>query len=171
MRKKKSFYNMVSSMGTYFVSIITNFVTQAFIIRILGIQYSGVNGLFSNILTMLSIAELGIDTTIIFKLYNPVAKGHKETIKSWMKFYRTCYRWIALIVLIVGFTLIPFVPIIVGKTSISENIIILYILSLMDTVISYIMTYFDKMMISFLILHLFYQFRIFLLEYFDWKTN
>ena len=69
MRKEKSLYNIIGSLSSYAVSTIFTFVTQMYIIKILGVEYSGVNGLFTNILTMLSIAELGIGVTIIYKLY------------------------------------------------------------------------------------------------------
>ena len=118
-----------------------NFITQALIVKVLGIEYSGVNGLFTNIITMLSVAELGLGTTIIYKLYEPVANEDIESIKSWMNFYKICYQIVAILVLSIGLAIIPLVPVIVGKTNIHENIIILYIISLMDTVISYIMTY------------------------------
>ena len=86
MRKKRSIFNIIGSLGSYFISTIFTFITQMVIIKILGVEYSGVNGLFTNILTMLSIAELGIGTTIIYKLYEPLANHDVENIKSWMQF-------------------------------------------------------------------------------------
>ncbi len=141
MRKKKSFYNIFSSLSSYFISIIFTFITQTMIVKILGIEYSGVNGLFANILTMLSVAELGIGTAIIYKLYEPLSKNNKEEIKSWMNFYRMCYRYVALSVFIIGLVIIPFIPSIVGNTNIKENLYSLYFISLLDVVFSYIMTY------------------------------
>ena len=98
MRKIKSMYNIIASIISYFISMICTFITQALIIKILGIEYSGVNGLFSNIITMLSVAELGIGTTIIFKLYKPIADNDIEKIKSWLNFYKVCYRIVAIFV-------------------------------------------------------------------------
>lgn len=141
MRKKKSLYNIAFSLILYIITMIFTFITQAMIVKILGIEYSGVNGLFTNILTMLSIAELGIGSSIIFKLYEPIASNNIEKIKSWLLFYKKCYRIIAGVVFTIGIGIIPFVPIIVGKTSINDNIIVLYIISLIDVVLSYIMTY------------------------------
>ena len=63
MRKKNSVFNIIGTLGSYFMALVFNFITQAYIIKILGIEYSGINGLFTNILTMLSVAELGIGTT------------------------------------------------------------------------------------------------------------
>lgn len=141
MRIKKSFYNVAFSLLSYFISMIFTFVTQAMIVKILGIEYSGVNGLFNNILTMLSVAELGIGTAIIFKLYDPISKDNREEIKSWMNFYKICYRFVALFVLLVGLLILPLVPAIIGSSSIKDNLYILYFISLLDVIFSYIMTY------------------------------
>lgn len=141
MRKKKSLLNIIGSLGSYFVSTIFTFITQMFIVKILGVEYSGVNGLFTNILTMLSVAELGIGTTIIFKLYEPLANNDVESIKSWMHFYKICYRIVAIAVLCIGIVIIPIVPTVVGEVSIVEDIRLLYVISLLDTVFSYTMTY------------------------------
>ncbi len=142
MRQKNSFFNILGSLGSYFISMIFQFITQACIVKILGIEYSGVNGLFTNILTMLSIAELGIGTTIIFKLYKPIANNDHEKIKSWLKYYNHCYKIVALSIAIFGLIITPFIPVIAGvNNNIRENIVLLYLISLLDTVVSYIMTY------------------------------
>lgn len=141
MRKKRSLLNIIGSLGSYFISTIFTFITQMFLVKTLGVEYSGVNGLFTNILTMLSIAELGIGTTIIYKLYEPLAKNDTESIKSWMQFYKMCYRIVAVLVLVVGTIIIPIVPKIVGTVSITDDISLLYFISLLDTVFSYTMTY------------------------------
>lgn len=141
MRKRKSIINIMASLGSYFIATIFTFITQSFIVRFLGIEYSGVNGLFTNVITMLSIAELGVGTIIIFKLYKPLAQGDIEAIKSWMLFYRNCYRKVALFITLVGLVLTPMIPNIVNSTQIQESITLLYLLSLLDTIFSYIMTY------------------------------
>ena len=141
MRKKNSIFNMIGSLGSYFIATIFTLITQACLVKTLGIEYNGVNGLFTNIITMLSVAELGIGTTIIFKLYKPLADNDISIIKSWMKFYKLCYRIVAGFVTIVGLIIIPLIPLIVGKIDILENIQILYLISLLDTILSYIMTY------------------------------
>lgn len=141
MRKQNSLYNIIGSLGSYLVATLFTFMTQAYIVRILGIEYNGINGLFTNILTMLSVAELGIGTTIIFKLYKPLANNDIENIKSWMNFYKICYRFVAIFISIAGLIIIPIVPYIVGEINITENIILLYVISLMDTILSYVMTY------------------------------
>ncbi len=141
MRKKRSIYNVFSSIVLYFITILLAFITQTLIVKILGIDYSGINGLFNNILTILSIAELGIGSAIIYKLYEPIANNDSDKIKSWLLFYKKFYRFVALFILFIGVIIIPFIPNIIGVTNIKEDLKILYFISLLDVVFSYVMVY------------------------------
>lgn len=143
MRKKNSIKNMLASMGSNIVTIIIGLVAQAIFIKILGEEYLGLNGLFSNIISMLGIVELGIGNAIIYNLYKPIANNNIEEIKSLMKFYKKSYRIIALFVLIIGLFIIPLLQFIVDLDSvtISINVYFVYILFLIDIVCSYLLSY------------------------------
>ena len=123
------------------VSTVIGFVAQRIFVAKLGSEYLGLNGLFSNILSILSVVELGFGNAIIFNLYKPIATGCKEKIISLMFFYRRVYRIIASIVLIAGLLVCPFIGYFVGDVSISENIYLLFILALLDVVCSYLLAY------------------------------
>lgn len=136
------------SMKNGAISIITNiltvgigFIAQAIFVRTLGSEYLGVNGLFSNIISVLGIVELGIGTTIIYHLYKPIAQGDIKLINQLMNFYKKSYRIIAFIIAVLGILLIPFLNIIVGTTNIKENIYVIFLLFLIDIVFSYLLTY------------------------------
>ena len=141
MRSTNSIKNTIVSIITNIVTILIGLVAQAIFVRTLGSEYLGINGLFSNIISMLAIVELGIGSAIIFSLYKPIAEDDREKIKSLMKFYKISYRIIACLVTIIGLCVIPFLKYIVGATSIQENIIFIYILFLLDTTVSYLLTY------------------------------
>lgn len=141
MRTKNSTYNMIATIVSYLVALIFNFITQAIFIKSLGIEYLGMNGLFTNVLTMLSVAELGIGSAMVYKLYKPLAENDYEKIKSWMQFYKKCYNLITIIILSLGLLIIPFLGKIVGVVTIKENIIFLYIIQLLDIALSYCMSY------------------------------
>ena len=79
---------------------------KIFIIK-LGETLLGVNSTYTSILSVLSLAELGLGTAINFSLYAPVARGDKETVKAYMQFYKKAYRVIALVVAVVGLALVP----------------------------------------------------------------
>ena len=90
---------------------------------------------------MLSVAELGIGTAIVFKLYKPLRNNDYEEINKWMNFYKICYKIVALVILVCGLSLLPCIPKMVGKIDINDNLYLLYIVSLIDVVFSYILTY------------------------------
>ncbi len=141
-RKSNVMRNMI--VGTFFqiVSLVLGFVNRTFFIKLLSTEYLGVNSLFTNILTILSFAELGIGNAIVYNLYKPIAKNDEKRINLLLKFYRNVYSLIGIIMLVTGLLLIPFIPYLIEEMpNISENIYIIYVLFLLDTVISYFFTY------------------------------
>ena len=141
MRTKNSIKNSLTSTISSFTSMLIGFIAQAIFIRLLGAEYLGLNGLFTNIFTILGIFELGIGNAIVYNLYKPIAENQKEEIKSLMKFYRKAYNIIALFIFISGLLLLPFLENIVGKVTVDINIYIIYFMFLINTVSSYLMTY------------------------------
>lgn len=141
-RMKNSFIN--SSVGTTIeiINNLINFGIRTIFIYYLSIDYLGLNGLFSNILELLNLAELGFGTAITYNLYKPVADDDKERIKSLVKLYKVIYRIIGLVVLLLGLSIIPFMGHIITETpNVSENIILIYILFLAQIVGSYLYGY------------------------------
>lgn len=140
-RKKNSIKNIIGSMASNIITIIIGLIAQALFIKILGSEYLGLNGLFSNIITMLGIVELGVGNAIIYNLYKPIAENNLEKIKSLMKFYKKSYMIIAFVVAIIGIAIIPILPFFVEDVSVNINIIIVYLLFLADVVCSYLLSY------------------------------
>lgn len=141
MRSTNSIKNAITAVASNIVSILIGIVSQAIFIKTLGAEYLGINGLFTNIVSMLGIVELGIGSAIIYNLYEPIAKKDKEKIKSLMNFYKKSYRVIAVIVFTIGMMIIPFLKNIVGQISININIEFIYSLFIIDVVASYLLTY------------------------------
>ncbi len=141
MRSEKSVINSFSGFLQSLISILIGFIAQKIFLNILGQEYLGLNGLFNNIISMLSIAELGIGSAIIYNLYKPIYEKDKETLKSLMSFYKKVYRIIALVIFLLGLLIIPFLSTIVGENQIQDNINIIFVLFLIDVVCSYLLTY------------------------------
>ncbi len=141
MRSTNSIKNAITAIISNIVTILIGIVSQAIFIKTLGAEYLGINGLFTNIVSMLGIVELGIGSAIIYNLYEPIAKDDTEKIKSLMNFYKKSYRVIAVIVFIIGMMIIPFLKNIVGDISIDINIEFIYSLFIIDVVASYLLTY------------------------------
>lgn len=141
-RVKNTTINSIVAILSKILIFVLQFICRTVFIKTLSTEYLGVNGLFTNILTMLSFAELGIGSAIIFKLYKPIADNNIEQIKTYMKFYQKAYTYIGLIILILGLMLAPFLHYIVKDIpTIKENITFIYILFLINSTISYFFTY------------------------------
>ncbi len=137
MSIKNAFWSYFSMMITVFLQ----FISRTVFIYQLGENYLGLNGLFSNILGVLSFAELGIGTAINFSLYKPVAQQDVEKIKAYMYFYKWAYRVIALIVFILGMVLFPFLNYLVTDPGNVGDIRVYYLIYLFNTVTSYLVSY------------------------------
>lgn len=149
-RTKNSAINASVATLSKIIYIIMSFVCRTFFIKTLGTEYLGVNGLFTNILTILSFAELGIGNAIIFKLYKPIAEEDHERIKTLLDFYKKAYFLIGSFMLVAGICVIPFLSIIIKDApSIKENIAFIYVLFLCNTSISYFFTYKKSIIIGY----------------------
>lgn len=138
--------NVVRNMwvGTFFqiLSLFLGFLSRTIFIKILGEEYLGLNSLFTNILTILSFAELGIGNAIIFNMYKPLANNDTKQLKKLISFYKKTYTIIGLSILIIGLMIVPFIPSVIDEIpDIKENIYLIYILFLIDTSISYFFSY------------------------------
>lgn len=135
--KKNIIFGYISSA----VTALVRFAVRTVFIYSLGITYLGVNGLFTNVLGVLSFAELGIGIAMNFSLYKPVAENDIGKIKSLMHLYKKAYRVIAAIVAIIGLCVLPFLDIIIKNSGNISNIRIYYLLFLVNSVISYLVIY------------------------------
>ena len=140
-RTDNSIRNVISGIGSQVFILIITFLSRTLFIKILGAEYLGINGLYSNILTLLSLAELGIGNVMVFSLYKPIKDNDKETISKYINFYKSVYRIIAITILILGLSLVPFLDNIIESELDKTDLIIYYILFLLNTVFSYIATY------------------------------
>ena len=141
MRVKNSLRNFASGLGTMLVSNILAFVSRTVFIYILGKSYLGINGLLTNVLSMLSLAELGVGTAINFSLYKPIAENDEKKISMLMNFYRVAYRWIGVLVFAVGLIIMPFLHVIIKDPGDVQNIKLIFFIYLLNTASSYFITY------------------------------
>lgn len=148
MRTSNSIKNSITSLLGNIISYAIAFISQAIFIRLLGAEYLGLNGLFTNILSMLSIFELGIGGAIVYNLYKPIADNDYKKISALMNFYKKAYNIISILIFSFGLLLLPFLKSIVGEVTIDINIYYVYILVLISTVVSYIMTYKRNLIIA-----------------------
>ena len=131
------------------INICLSFVSRTYFIKYLGAEYLGVNGLFSNVLTILSFAELGIGNAIVYSMYKPLAIRDTSKINSLLSLYKKTYRVLAGIVLILGLLYVPFINVsIKTPPNIPENLILIYLLFLFNTVSSYLVVFKKSVLIA-----------------------
>lgn len=119
-------------------SIVLPFVTRTIMIYYLGIEYTGLGSLFTSILQVLSLAELGIGHALVFGMYKPVAEENYLKVNAYLNFCKKCYKVIGGVILVVGLLLLPFLPKLVsGNVPVDVNLYVLYLIYLFNTVISY----------------------------------
>ena len=141
-RSDYTILNIVSGLGGYAINFVLGLVCRMVFACVFTAEYFGVSGLFSNVLNMLSLAELGITNAIVYALYKPLANDDKPKIASLMHFYGRCYRIIAIVVLVIGLAIMPLLNVIIReKPDIDENIYLLYLISLFNTVSAYLFVY------------------------------
>ena len=130
---------MATSGVRQVLTLLLSFASRTVFIYVLGASYLGVNGLFSNILAMLSLAELGIGSAISYYLYKPIAQDDKERIKSLMQLYKYCYRFVGIAIIGFGCLIMPFLDKMVNLYQpIPENLYLIYFLFLLDSAFTYL---------------------------------
>lgn len=139
-RTQKSITNTVVSFASQLILILLGFISRRVLIYSVGVEYLGINGLMSNILTVFSLAESGIGLAIGYALYKPLAENDIEKIKSLMRFFRTTYRALALMTAVIGLAFYPFLPFFL-KDNTAPNANIIYLMFLTSSVASYLWVY------------------------------
>lgn len=140
-RTKNTIFNLMANVGGQGVSILLRFISRSVFIFVLGKSYLGLNSLFSNILEVLSLAELGVGTAIIYNMYEPLAKKNYKKLAELTNYYKILYRKIAVIVFVIGMALIPFLDKIINLNKNVPHIYLFYILYLLNTTVSYLYIY------------------------------
>ncbi len=137
--KKNIAFGLISNL----VILVMNFIQRKIFIWILGETILGINTLFTGILSMLSVAELGIGTAINFSLYKPVAEQDREKIKSYMQLYKKAYLTIAAVIAVMGVALVPFLKYLVDNPAGStvRELTVYYLIFLFNTVSTYFVAY------------------------------
>ncbi len=130
--------NIKSAAIIKLVTPITSFITRTALIYSLGTMYLGLNGLFTAVIQVLSLAELGFGSAMVFSLYKPIAEDDRVTVNALLRLYRRIYRVIGTVILAVGLLLIPFLPRLIKNTLPDGlNLTVLYLMRLADTSVSY----------------------------------
>ena len=131
------------------VEILVPFIVRTAIIKVLGLGYAGLNSLFTSVLSVLNIAELGVGFTLVYSMYKPISDGDEIKICALMKLYRMYYRVIGVVILVLGLSIVPILPnLITGSVPEDINLYLVYFLNLGATVVSYWLFAYKKSLFS-----------------------
>lgn len=148
-RTKKSLENIIFGMINRFVLMIFPFVVKTILIKQLGAEYLGLNNLFSSILQVLSLSELGVGTAMVYSMYKPMAENDKPTLCALLNLYHKFYTVIGFIILGLGIIILPFLDkLISGSYPKDINLYVLYLIYLINTVLSYFLFAYKKSLLE-----------------------
>lgn len=141
-RTTKGIRNLYFSLGSSFLVLFLSFINRSVFVKHLSSEYLGLNGLFSNLLGFLALAELGVGSAINYALYRPLSKNDTDTVKAIMGLYKKFYVAIGTFILIAGLALTPFLSYLIKD--VPDNIPYLalyYMLYVLNSAVSYFYTY------------------------------
>ena len=142
-RTKQTVLNASASLVENVIKLLIKFASRYVFVYTLGQQYLGVSALFSSIITILSLADLGFGIALPQALYKPLADKDEKRICAILRFYSKVYKVIALCVIVVGVALLPFLKWIIAAkdTSGIEHINVIYLLFILQSAASYLFIY------------------------------
>lgn len=140
-RTEYSARNTTVAVIARITAILMGFVARVVFTHTLSEDYVGINGLFTDILSVLALSELGVGTAITYALYKPISEKDEEKQKSLMKLYQGFYRLVAVIVLAAGLLVIPFMDILIKDQPQVGHLTLIYIMYLTNSVVSYLGIY------------------------------
>ena len=130
--------NIVAGAISRALALLFPFLNRSLFLWLMGPEYLGLNGLFTSILGVLSLAELGFGTAVVCSMYKPIADDDRDLVCAYLNFYRTVYRWVGGVIFVTGLCLLPFLRQLVhGDLPPDVDLHILYLLHLVNTSASY----------------------------------
>lgn len=140
-RTQNSVRNIIFSLVYQILTIVLSLINRTVFIFTLGVNYLGISGLFSDILMMLSLADLGFGVALTYSMYRPLAEHDYDQLAALTNLYRKVYRIIALAVTIIGLLLVPFLKYLINLKHPIPHITLYYVMYLANTVASYLVIY------------------------------
>ena len=139
-RTNNSIRNSTVVVLSKMINVIFSFIVRTLIINKLGIEILGIDGLFASVITVLSLADLGIGTAITYSLYKPIANQDYKTCAAYMNFFQKVYVLVGSVIFVLGLLLIPFLPYLINLPNHVDNLMLIYILTLASSAISYFLS-------------------------------
>lgn len=137
-RSTLSLLNSSLSLTTMIITYILSFVYRTVLVKVMGIEYVGITGLCSNVIQLFALAELGISWAISYHLYKPLQQNDLRTVAAIINLLRKLYTYIGIFIAIAGISILPFLTTIIKSETPIDNLHLIYLMFLANTVISYL---------------------------------
>ncbi|ORI85244.1 lipopolysaccharide biosynthesis protein [Leuconostoc lactis] len=147
-RLSASVVNSSVAMVMQILILISTFVMQTVFIKTLGVEYLGAKGLFTNLVSFLSFAELGVGAAITYSLYKPLSENDHQSVSAVMNLFKKTYNTIGFVILFTGVLLSFFIKDMVRDGQVIPHMQLMFILFLLNTVVGYFFTYMRSLLIA-----------------------
>ncbi len=147
-RTRSSIKNLIVALIGQIFGLIVSYLARIVFLRYLDAEYLGLNGLFTNLLTMLALVELGVGPAMVFSLYKPLAENDTEKVKSLMQLYKRAYMLIGLLIFALGLAFTPFYPALINDLPDIPRLNLIYLLFVANTAVSYLYSYKRSLIIT-----------------------
>ncbi|MBR2223809.1 MAG: oligosaccharide flippase family protein, partial [Christensenellaceae bacterium] len=140
-RARNSIRNIVFGLGGQILNLVMSFIYRTVLVKTLGDAYTGINGTFTNILMIFSLADLGVGTAIIYNLYKPIAEDDHAAIRRLMNLYQRAYNIIGVVILLMGFIMMFFLEGFIKDTEHIEHVYLIFAIYVINTASTYFLAY------------------------------
>lgn len=147
MRTKKSIINMIVGVGGQLLTLLLTFLGRLIFVHYLSAAHLGVNGLFTNLISVMSLAEMGMGTAMAYAMYKPAAEQDHDMMVRLLNLYRRLYRIVAAVVFAFGMALYPFLNYFIKDAGDVEHLHFIYLMYLANAVASYLYSYKSSVLI------------------------
>lgn len=141
MRTDNTIKNLISGVSLTLVMTLLGFVTRKLFVDSIGVEYLGLNGLLTNILSVVSLLEAGFGTSIVYNLYKPLANKDESRVIALIQLYKKIYQYIGIGVLLMGLSIYPFLDVFIKDGNSLQYISIVYFIFLFNSLLPYLTAY------------------------------
>lgn len=147
-RSQKTVKNVFFSTGAYMLQLLLSMIVRVFFVHDIGREYLGLNSVYASVMSMISIADLGLDTVFVYLLYRPLRGNDYPAIRGVLHLYRQIYRVIAAVIALIGVVLLPFIPQILGGRVSLKGTYVIFVLYVINAVVGYLNAYKRSLLIA-----------------------
>ncbi len=136
-RTENALKNSAAGLALRAVGILSRFILRTVFLRVLGNEYTGLTGVFTDILNVLALAQAGLETSLLYALYRPLAENDAPRAASLLRFYRRAFLAAGICMAAAGVLAVPFLPFIIKDIpSVQEDIRLIFLLFVLDAAVS-----------------------------------